>query len=286
MHRITNEAMAKRLVVRPPDMKDPLDWLAHHPDIMGCANTVDVSAFQQMHNVHEIGPNASALSVSDFSSDVSQVLRTKIWTNTGRTVGKETWLSSFQVDNDSIWGDRHQVCIDVLFSICPNIQALKFSMPAAKLLDKNPANIFLNPLSFVLLPMPNPAFEPATPLQGVSLQLARKNLRSLTIASSRRWTGPPQLEFLLASSHIYWRGMGKHVITLHGFDELEHLDVPMSSLGLPQTIRFQAYDERQIPTVRLKITYSQTIGPVFKKRSEVSSKGAPFVAALCTIALL
>jgi hypothetical protein len=275
IHRITNEAMAKKLVVRPPHMKGPLDWLAHHPHIMGCVNTVDVSAFQQMHDTHETGANVSALSVSDFSSDVSRVLRIKIWANTGRTAGKETWLSGFQVDNDSIWGDRHQVCVDVLFSICPNIRALKLSMPAAKLFDKNPANIFLNPPSSMLLPMPNPAFEPATPLQGVSLQLARENLRSLTIAPGRRWTGLPQLEFLLTSSHIYWRGMGKHVITLHGFDKLEHLDVPMASLGLPQTIRFQAYDERQIPTVRLKITYPQTTGPVFKKGVEFLAKVLP-----------
>jgi hypothetical protein len=48
IHRITNEAMAKKLVVRPPHMKGPLDWLAHHPHIMGCVNTVDVSAFQQI----------------------------------------------------------------------------------------------------------------------------------------------------------------------------------------------------------------------------------------------
>jgi hypothetical protein len=275
LHRITNEAMAKKLVVQPLDMKISLDWLAHHPDMMVRVNTVDVSAFQPMHNIQEVGPNASTLSVTDFSSDVSQVLRTKIWINTGRKVGKETWLSSFQVDNDSIWGHRHQSCMDVLFSICPNIKTLRLSMPTAKRFDKNPANISLHPPNSMLLPMPNPAFKPVTPLQGVSLQLARENLRSLTIASGRRWTGPPQLEFLLSSSHIYWRGMGKHVITLHGFDRLEHLDVPMDSLGLPQTIYFQKSDERKIPTMRLMVTYSQPYGPVFKKAVEFPAKVLP-----------
>jgi hypothetical protein len=275
MHRITNEAMAKKLVVQPLDMKMTLDWLAHHPHLMVRVNTVDVSAFQPMHNIQEVGPVASTLSVTDFSSDVSQVLRTKIWINTGRTVGRETWLSSFHVDNDSIWGDRHQSCMDVLFSICPNIKSLKLSMPAAKLFDKNPASIFLHPPNSMLLPMPNPAFEPATPLQGVSLQLARRNLRSLTIASSRRWAGLSQLEFLLSSAHIYWRGMGKHIITLHGFDNLEHLDVPMDLLGLPQTINFQKLDERETPMIRLMVKYSQPNGYVFKKAVDFPAKVLP-----------
>jgi hypothetical protein len=273
IHRIANEAMAKELVVRGSDLKVVLDWLARHPDMIARVNIVDVSAFQPTHNSHDGSTNRSSLSVADFSADISQVLNNMIWTNTAST-SRLTLMTNFQLDLTSIWSVRHQACLDVLFALCPNIKTLKIGMPAAKLFDKNLPNVFPRPL-ISALPMANPTFEPVTPLQGMALQLARKNLRSLTVAQNNKWSGPRRHEILLSPSDIDWRWTGRHVITLQGFNKLERLDIPMDTLGFPKMLDFKISDELRHSKIRFRMAYGQYSRSVFHKEVEVTAKVLP-----------
>jgi hypothetical protein len=169
---------------------------------------------------------------------------------------------------------RHQACLDVLFALCPNIKTLKIGMPAAKLFDKNPPDVLPRPPNSAL-PMVNPTFEPVTLLQGMALQLARKNLRSLTVAQNNKWSGPRRHEILLSPSDINWRWAGRHVITLQGFNKLEHLDVPMDALGLPKMLDFKISDDLRHSKIRFMMAYGQNNGPVFHKEEEVTAKVLP-----------
>jgi hypothetical protein len=272
MHKVTNEAMAKQLVVHDTHLKMAINWLARHPDLIARVNTLDLRTSPIKQNSEGIDTNDMALSDQDFSAEASQVVRNMIWINTQKAI-RFNWLLSYQPANNSIWSDSNQLCLDVLSSLCPNIRTLTIRMPAAQDFDKDPARMFAN-LPTSALPMANPYLEPVPPLQGIALKLMRKTLRSLLIAPDTTWTGPPQRELLLSQDHINWSRIGKHTITLQGFNELEHLEIPMSALGYPQSIQFESTDELQPPKVHILINYSMS-GVSMTKSIDLPTKVLP-----------
>jgi hypothetical protein len=245
MHSVTEEAMAKELVVHESRLTMAIEWLAFHPDLITHVSTVDLGALRA---TSDYAPRDHG-----FSAAVSHVLRNSIWIDSPNTIGLAS-LSSYKHPDSSIWSYRHQYCLDVLFSFCPNIKTLSIRLPDAKIFDRNLVSIFPIPHSSAL-PMANPDSEPVTPLQGVGLQLMRKALRTLVIASDIKWAGPFQYEILRDRSQIEWRRTGKQIITLQGFNKLEHLDIPMITLGLPESIQFRNANGSQQQEVPARINF-------------------------------
>jgi hypothetical protein len=182
-------------------------------------------------------------------------------------------LSSYRPSGHSIRSDRHQFCLDVLFGLCPNIKTLSIRMPDAKFFDGIPIPILPNPHSSGL-PIANPDFEPVRPLQSTAFSAMRHSLRTLVITADTKWAGLFQHEILLDRSQVRWRRTGKHIITLQGLNKLEHLDISMSDLGLPESIQFRSVNHLRTQSVHVLISYYDG-GVMTRKAIELPAKVLP-----------
>ncbi|KAF2822854.1 hypothetical protein CC86DRAFT_247109, partial [Ophiobolus disseminans] len=243
---ITREAMVKKLVIPKNRIKQTIEMLARHPDMMSKINSIDLGAFMSEHTKQCVCYNDTV-----FNRKARRIFRNTIPFNINGTV---TWnhLQKSKRVGVWIWSPKHQFLMALLLSLCPNVKDFTLQLPTGLRFDSSPLQ---TPTSFFSepLPTPNPNFRPFTPFQGVALQIMQNNLRSLTIPPFNKWSGPKKHEVLMVTNDVLWKRYGTQVITLKGFNKLKHLNVRMDVLGLPDSIIFQGVDDEDIENVRVNI---------------------------------
>jgi hypothetical protein len=245
VHGIVQKAMAKRLVIPPNRIKGALQWLARYPDIISSVNTVDLGAYQSIHRQECICLD------DNLDPEATRILRAAILCS---SCGVTTWDKLRQLKQlpRQIWSRNHRFFVDLLVSLCPNINNISFQMPAPPSFDRMPEPGLINAPS-INEPLLNRMCVPVAPFQCATLQIMQNNLEFLTISPNHRWAGLAQLDILEGSLAAKFMVNGKRLITLMGFKKLKYLDIPMDALGLPPTIVFQDANEIQMTRVDLCI---------------------------------
>lgn len=240
---IAKEAMARNLVVHQCDIKSAADWLLQNSSLIPSVTSVDLSASRTGH--------APWCDDSESKNVLSPEMKAKLdKAITESTQGAVSWqgLEDFSpvewrhphIYDDVYpprWDKSRWHLIDMLLCLCPNIRTVTLQMPAEKHQDVVPELSQHN--RAYDLPKANDFARPVAPFEGVSLQHMRKKLKSLTIASHHRWAGLMKEEVHVRSETVHFRAYGRDVITLEGFENLRHLDIPMELLGLPYNLLFR-----------------------------------------------
>jgi hypothetical protein len=229
IHSIVNSALARNIVIHEHKLSGAVDWLLIHEAIIASVITVEIRASQ---------PNNEYTTLSSLARTLLQRL---IYPIDGRRNTSEQMRILRNLRDIRFQGNHQVGLISLLFTLCPNIKAIKIPAPAVK-----PANFpTLAAPTLQVHPMPtaNPDFHPVMPLEGVALEIMQGRLQSLTIIPRHDHIGPPKCEILHTQSQSQIRRFGNHVLTFQGFTKLEYLDVSMDMLGLPHNIQYQGADE-------------------------------------------
>lgn len=244
LYDIAKQAMAQNLVVHRCDIMSAINWLLQNRSLIAGVTSVDLSAPRTGH-VPWCDDTASGIG---FTAETKEMLAKTIAESTHGTVSWQDledfspaeWRHPhvYNGTQPSGWDDTRWHLIDVLLCLCPNVHTITIQMPAEKHQELIPDLDQHN--RAYSLPKTNIWATPVAPFAGISLQQMRKKLESLTIAPHDSWVGLVKEEIHVRSETVHFRAYGRDVITLEGFEKLEHLDIPMELLGLPYNTLFQS----------------------------------------------
>lgn len=240
VHSITQEAMARNLVIGTNGIKKALKMLLVYPALFPKVNKLHLGAYQSGHTKQCI-----CQSDTTFNRNERKLLRTLISANSD---GIATWalLQRYKHEGGGIWSPNHQFFLDILLSLCSNVKDVAIQLQDCPRRESIPD---LNSQTMQALPLANPDFQAVTIFYGPALVLMQRKLRSLTILPPDQLAGPTQREFFTNANDKLFSVFGRRIITLPGFHQLKHLDVPMDVVGLPHSIIFQAEGDPEMAEV-------------------------------------
>jgi hypothetical protein len=236
--------MAKNLLIRESHFKETIVWLARHPHLMNSVKAIQIvnCGYIEAAGYLSLYDNSFTPRDLSFSPHVKTTLRDLIYKqHDGKAIWEHIHTDGRLVNFTGFIAFSTQYYMDLLFKICPNIKSAKVPVHGPKgfgLPGPDPLPVFTSDL-----PMANPDCILITPFDDTSLQVMLDSLESLTISQDLQWTRPTQRELLTSSVHGSNSRIGRPPMTLRGFKKLQHLDVPMQVLGLPDSIHFQQLDE-------------------------------------------
>ncbi|KAH7409852.1 hypothetical protein DE146DRAFT_784996 [Phaeosphaeria sp. MPI-PUGE-AT-0046c] len=232
LYGITKQALARNLVIHECDLNLAIEWLLQNRALIASVNSVSLSAPRVDHR-----PGCISATRKGFETELKEMLSESIAESTNGNLAWQELQSSTNDPNPRLEDDNHQHLIDALLCICPNIHTVTIQTQAEKLCG------FAADLPyhdrFFRLPVANRFAGPIAPISGVSSQQVRAKLKSLTIEAHHAWAGIMKEEVLTTSTTVYFQSLGRDLITFTGFDQLQHLDIPMESLGLPYNTMFR-----------------------------------------------
>lgn len=224
---VAQNAMLKDLIVSKNNLTQVLTMLARRLDRVPSILSIDLGNLGWPCSRYLLArPRIDDETFNLLISTVPPQLRHNLF------VGTEAGKS----DSGSAWRRLEKLYLNFLLSLCPNLRSLNFEWPGTDsfVAARPPRSNHLSPS---MLPAQNPETMAIPPFEGLALQFLQQKLEELTISRDTIWKGPSMLETLTTEEEVQWRSIGKQSITLAGFQNLTRLDVPMSVLGQPQTIR-------------------------------------------------